>query len=118
MFRAKSWIQRAGVAAALLVSLCAGTTALPHAEGVDDFACSPIPVAHDENAHHIGAAPSAIESHAQHCFLCHSLRSVFPVFDKYEQRDSIVRAERLHVAPVAVASRLAWSLVLGRAPPV
>ena len=111
-------MQSAGVAVFLLVSLCAGSLAPPHGEGGDDFACSPILVSHDESAHYIGAAPSSRHDDAQHCFLCHSVRSFHRVFDKYEQRDGILRAERLHAAPLVFAGRLEWALAPGRAPPV
>lgn len=118
MFRAMSWIRRTGVAVALLASLCTGVVALPHAEGLDDVACSPVFVSHDESAHYIGVAPSSPAGEVEHCFLCHSLRSFHPVFDKYELRDGTSRAERLHATLVAGDSRLDWALVPGRAPPV
>jgi hypothetical protein len=105
------------VAFCLLVSLSTGTRALPHASDPDDFACSPILVNHDESAHYVGAAPSSPVTDTQHCFLCHSLRSFFSAFEKYEQRDGAPRVERLHAPPLASAARLEWSLVLGRAPP-
>ena len=113
----KSWIQRAGVASLLLVSLCAGRVALPHAGDPDDFASSPVLVTHDERAHYIGSAPASRNAEHQHCFLCHSLRSFCSGFEKYEQRDSALRAERLHAATIVLADRLEWSLVQGRAPP-
>jgi len=117
MFRL-TWVRRTGVAVALLVSLCTGTVALPHAVGFEDSACGRILVSHDESAHYIGPARSSAHTDGQHCFLCHSLRSFCPFFEKYEQRDGALRAERPHAAPVAVASSLEWSLAPGRAPPV
>src|SRR5688572_3287359 len=54
MFRGRSWIRRAGFAILLLGSLFAGMVALPHAEGLDDFACSPAVIDHDESAHYVG----------------------------------------------------------------
>ena len=101
----------------LLASLCAGAVALPHADGLDDFACSPVAVSHDESAHHFRAASSSRESDRQHCFLCHSLRSFHPGFEKYEQPDGALPTERLHASLVAPADRLDWSLAPGRAPP-
>ncbi len=118
MFPAKSWIQRAGVALLLLASLCTGSVAPPHAEELADFVCSPILVNHDENAHYVGAAPTSRAVDGQHCFLCHSLRSFYLGFEKFEQRDSTLSAEQLHAAPVAFADCLDWSLAPGRAPPV
>jgi len=115
MFRANSWRQRAGVAVLLLVSLCAGRVALPHAEDPD--ASGPVLVNHDESAHYIGSAPTSSDADHPHCFLCHSLRSFCSGFEKYEQRESAVRAERLHPAAIVFADRLEWSLVPGRAPP-
>jgi hypothetical protein len=117
MFRAKSWVLRAGVAGLLLVSLCAGTVAPPHAEGLDDFACAPIFVSHDESAHYIGEAPTSSGVAEQHCFLCHSLRSFYPRLDQFVQYDGALHTEQLHTAPFAFADRLNWSLVPGRAPP-
>jgi hypothetical protein len=117
MFRARSSFQRARISVVLLVALCAGPVTLPHAEGPDDSACRPVLVSHDESAHFIGAAPSTSETDSQHCYLCHSARSFSSLFEKHEQRDRALGAERLHAAPVALADRLEWSLVLGRAPP-
>jgi hypothetical protein len=117
MFRARSWVLRAGVTALLLVSLCAGTVALPHAEGLDDFACAPILVSHDESAHHISEAPASSDVDRQHCFLCHSLRSFYPGLDEFVQHDGALYTEQLHTAPFSFADRLNWSLVPGRAPP-
>ena len=104
MFRGASWIRRAGVALLLLASLGAGTVALPHADGADDFACTSIAVAHDESAHYIGADATPAPAEADHCFLCHSLRSFYPAFDKFQQHHYSPRTERLHLAPVDRAS--------------
>lgn len=118
MFRGPSWIQRVSVALLLLASLGVGTIALPHADGPDDAACSPIAVAHNASAHRIGADSAPGPTEADHCFLCHSLRSLYPAFDKFEQQRYTRRAERLHIAPIDRARVVAWTLVPGRAPPV
>jgi len=118
MFRGSSWIRRrAGVALLLLASLIAGTVALPHADDAD-VACSPILVTHDESAHHVGADPTRSPLDNDHCVLCHSLRSFYTPFDKFEQEHYGPRAERLHIAPIDRARIVAWTLVPGRAPPV
>jgi hypothetical protein len=117
MFRGSSWIRSAGVALLLLASLGAGSIALPHGDGADDVACSPIVVAHDESAHSIAADSTRTRAEADHCFLCHSLRSFYPAFDKFQQHHYTPRTERLHVAPADRASAVAWTLVPGRAPP-
>jgi hypothetical protein len=117
MFRSPSWIRHAGVALLLLASLGAGTIALPHADGPDDAVCSPIPVAHDESAHYVGADATPSPAESDHCFLCHSLRSFHPAFDKFEQHHHTPSTERLHLAPIDRASAVAWTLVPGRAPP-
>lgn len=117
MFRGPSWIQRAGVALLLLASLGVGSLALPH-EDEANLACSPIVVAHDESAHYIGADPTPAPTDADHCFLCHSLRSFYPAFDKFEQHHYAPRPERMHLAPIDRDSVVAWTLVPGRAPPV
>jgi hypothetical protein len=117
MFRGSSWFRRAGVALLLLVSLGAGSAALPHAEGADDAACSPIAVAHDESAHSIAADSTRTPAEGDHCYLCHSLRSFYPAFDKFQQHHYTPRTERLHVTPTDRASAVAWTLVPGRAPP-
>ena len=116
MFRGKSWI-RCGAVVALLTSLCAGTMSRPHAESSDDLACNPLGVAHDESAHYIGATARSIDTHADHCFICHSLRGLSPGFEKYVLRDSAVSAEGLHARAVVIADRLDWSLTPSRAPP-
>ena len=119
MFRGPSWIQRTRVALLLLGSLSAGAVALPHADGRDDAACNPIAVVHDGSAHSIRADPTpATPAEAEHCILCHSLRSFYPAFDKFQQHHSTSRTERLHLAPIDRASMVAWTLVPGRAPPV
>jgi hypothetical protein len=117
MFRGPSWIRRASVTLLLLISLGAGSFALPHG-GDGDVACSPILVAHDESAHHIRADPTAAPAESEHCVLCHSLRSYYPAFDKFEHHHYGPRAERLHVVPIDRARLAAWALVPGRAPPV
>ena len=117
MFRGQSWIRRGGVALMLLASLGAGSIALPHADD-PDVACSPILVAHDESAHHIGPGPKLAAAETDHCFLCHSLRSFYPAFEKFEHHHHGPRAERLHIAPIDRARHSAWTLVPGRAPPV
>jgi hypothetical protein len=116
MFRWWPGIQRAGVAVCLLVSFCAGTLALPHAEGAGDAVCRPIVVNHDESAHYVGEAPP-LGAEGQHCFLCHSLRVSYRVFDKYEQRNTNHSVERLHGSHLVFAGRLEWSIAPGRAPP-
>ena len=58
MFRGPSWIQRAGVTLLLLISLGAGSLALPHNDDAD-VACSPVLVAHDESAHHMRRGPDS-----------------------------------------------------------
>ena len=117
MFRLSSWIQRAGVVLLLFASLGVAAVAPPHADD-RDADCSPVPVAHDESAHYIGAASGPAPVDGDHCFLCHSLRSFYSAFDKYEHHHDGPRAERLHVAPFDRAFIVDWTLVPGRAPPV
>jgi hypothetical protein len=117
MFRREAWIRRAGVALLLLASLGIGSIALPHAEA-PDVACNPILVAHDESAHQIGPNTTTAPPESEHCFLCHSLRSYYPAFEKFEHHHSGPRDERLHVAPLDRARLAAWAFVPGRAPPV
>jgi hypothetical protein len=118
MFRDPSWMRRSGVALLLLASLATGAIALPHEGAIDDAACSPIIVAHDARAHYIGADSTPAPADRDHCFLCHTLRSIYPAFDRFEYRHSTPRTERLHVALIDRAGRVAWALVPGRAPPV
>jgi hypothetical protein len=118
MFRGMSWVRRAGVAVALLVSLCASTASLPHTNGTDDIACNPVAVAHDASAHGIRSATTPSPTEADHCFLCHSLRSFYSAFDRFEHHDHTPHAERLHAAQVDRSGLVAWTLVPGRAPPV
>jgi hypothetical protein len=117
MFLGSSWIRRAGVAMLLVASLGLGSTAPPHADGADDAACSPVAVAHDESAHSIEADSTPAPAEAGHCFLCHSLRSFYPAFDRFQQHHDTPRTEQLHAAPIDRASVVAWTLVPGRAPP-
>ncbi len=118
MFRGPSWTQRAGIVFLLLASLGTGVVALPHASGGGDEACSPVAAAHDESAHSIGAQQAAREDEAAHCFLCHSLRTFYQSFDRFQQPHQSPRTEPLHVAATDRASVVAWTLVPGRAPPV
>jgi hypothetical protein len=118
MFGPRSWAHRAGVTLALLVSLTSGTATLPHTDGPDDFECNPIPVAHDESAHYIGPATVFTAPDAGHCFLCHSVRSFYSAFDRFEQHDNAPHAERLHAAQIDRPALVEWTLVPGRAPPV
>ena len=117
MFLGRSWIRSGGVALLLLFSLGVSSLALRHTDDAG-VASSPILVAHDESAHHIRAAPTAAPAGSEHCFLCHSLRSYYPAFDKFEHHHSGTRAERLNTAPIARAHLTGWTLVPGRAPPV
>jgi hypothetical protein len=116
MFRGSCRIRRAGVVLLLLASLSAGFTALPHADDCDGE-CGPIAVAHDENAHHVGVTATTASGETEHCILCHSLRSLYGTFGKFEQHHYGRRAERLHIAPLDRARLVAWTLVPGRAPP-
>ena len=110
-------MRRVVVVVVMLASLVAGTATVPHTEDPDDVACSPVAVSHNESAHHVAAAPASPDGDAQHCFLCHSLRSFHSVFSKFEHRDDVQRPERLHANPVGVTGRVEWTLVPGRAPP-
>src|SRR5688572_665806 len=116
MFRREGQIRHIGIALLLLVSLAAGSIALPHDDD-SDVACSPILVAHDESAHHVGSDPATSPAESGHCFLCHSLRSYYPAFDKFEHHYHGPSAERLHVASLDRAHLAAWAFVPGRAPP-
>ena len=116
MGRAPSWIQRTGVVFVLLASLTAGSVALPH--DAADVECSPVLVSHDESAHHIGADSTRSPAESEHCFLCHSLRSLYPAFDRFEHHHHGPNTERLHTAATDCARVAAWVLVPGRAPPV
>ena len=117
MFRGQSWMRRAGVALVLLANLGVGSLALPHGDD-RDAQCSPIVVAHDASAHHIGPLTKPAAAETEHCFLCHSLRSFYPAFDKFEQPHYAPQAERLHITPIDRARLLAWTIAPGRAPPV
>ena len=118
MFRARSWAHRAGVALTVLVSLLSGTALLPHAEGVDDFECNAIPIAHDESAHYVGPDTATARTEADHCFLCHSVRSFYSAFDTFAHSDTTPHAERLQAAQIDRPELVEWTLVPGRAPPV
>jgi hypothetical protein len=118
MFRDRSWARRAGVALALVMSLCVATSLPPHGDGADDFACAPVLVAHDESAHYIAADPAPAQGEADHCFLCHSLRSFHSVFDRFVHQDHAPRIELLHAAQIDHPALVDWTLVPGRAPPL
>jgi hypothetical protein len=117
MFSRGSRFQRAGIALLLLASLSSSAITLRHVDDAD-AACSPIPVTHDQTAHAIGADSKTASAAADHCFLCHSLRTFYPAFDKFEHHHYAPRTERPHVAPVDRASAVVWTLAPGRAPPV
>ena len=79
MFRGKSWIP--GPVSSWLCSQawCGHDVAVRTRTASDDLACNPVGVAHDESAHYIGADPARnIDTHADHCFICHSLRWIHP----------------------------------------
>ncbi len=103
---------------ALFAALCGSAIPIPHAEGIDDPVCSPIPVAHDESAHYVGADSAPDEVHADHCFVCHTLRSFHSAFDTFASHDNASQAERLHLSHIDRARLVEWTLVPGRAPPV
>jgi hypothetical protein len=117
MFRCQWWFTRAGIAFLLLASMGASSLGL-HSAADRDVACNPIAIAHDSSAHYIGIDATPDAPGAEHCFLCHSLRSFHPAFDRFEQPHNAPRAERLQIAPLDRAGRLAWTIVPGRAPPV
>jgi len=116
MFRRQSWARRAGAALMLVATLSAGSLALPHADE-RDADCNPILVEHDASAHEIGPGAKPAAAHTEHCFLCHSLRSLYPAFETFEQPHDAPSAEPLHIARIDRARLLAWALVPGRAPP-
>ena len=107
---------RAGIIFVLLATLTGGSFALPHAE--TDAACSPVLVSHDDSAHYVGADSTRAPAEGDHCFLCHSLRSFYPAFDRFEHYHDGPSTERLHTAATDRARVAAWVLVPGRAPPV
>jgi hypothetical protein len=117
MFCGAFSMRRAGVALLLLTSLIVGSIALPHADAADDAQCSQLTIAHDESAHYIGAFRAPAPSETTHCILCHSLRTFYPAFDKFQQHNDTPLTERLHLAPIDRPSAVAWTLVPGRAPP-
>lgn len=108
---------RAAIALVLLAAVAAGTGALPHDPGSDDVECRNVLLAHDESAHYIGAARTATHDDADHCYLCHSFRSVHPADDRFDDRREGRDSVRLHIVQAGVAGRLEWSLLPGRAPP-
>jgi hypothetical protein len=118
MFRDKSWARRAGVALWLVICLCGSTVLPPHADGADDIGCNPVLVTHDESAHYIAADPALAQGDADHCLLCHSLRSFHSVLDKFNHHDYAPRADHLHAAQIDRPALVEWTLVPGRAPPV
>ena len=101
MFRGSSWIRRrAGVALLLLASLIAGT-ARCRMRTTRDVACSPIAGrARRKRPSHRRRPHAVRRSTPITAFLCHSLRSFYPAFDKFEQQHYGPRAERLHIAPI------------------
>jgi hypothetical protein len=110
-------MRRATAALMLVATLSASGLALPHS-GERDADCNPILVAHDASAHRIRPDAKPAATHAEHCVICHSLRSFYPAFDTFEQAHDALSAEPLHIAQIDRARLLAWTLVPGRAPPV
>jgi hypothetical protein len=117
MFRGQSCIRSAAAALMLIATLSAGSLAPPHSDE-RDADCNPILVAHDASAHHIGPGATPPAAETEHCFLCHSLRSFYPAFDKFEQSHYAPRIERLHIVPIDRARLQAGTIAPGRAPPV
>ena len=116
MFCGALWIRRAGVAL-LLLAMTAGSIALPHADRADDAPCSEVTIAHDESAHYIGAFSAAAPGETTHCALCHSVRTFYPAFGKFQQHHDAPLTERLHLVRIDRPSAIAWTLLPGRAPP-
>jgi hypothetical protein len=117
MFRGRPWTRRAGVAILVLASFITSTAALPHTEGLEDLACNPVLVSHDETAHHIGSASASSHSDAEHCFLCHTARSFCSVLERFELRDDARRADTPHTSPFDRSAAVDWTVGPGRAPP-
>ena len=114
MLRGQAWMRRVGLLL-LIAGLFAGAVVPPH---VDDPACTSAPVVHDERAHRITTTAERSDTHADHCILCHTFRSFHPPSERFEDRDGVRDSERLYVCQTGVSSRVAWSLVPERAPPV
>ena len=93
MFRARSWIRHAGVCARRArQSLSRARSRLPHAEGPTTSRARRLRSPRRERPLHRRRRLRRRERDADHCFLCHSLRSFHPAFDKYEQQHGTVRA--------------------------
>src|SRR5438105_2635794 len=69
----KDLLNRA-LAAVLAFVVCGGALNWGHVGG-DDPDCDSTPVVHDHNAHRFNSAPRSTPP-ADHCYLCHSLRSL------------------------------------------
>src|SRR5882762_11837361 len=61
-------------AVALFATMPITVSSLLH-DGMDDAICNPAVVVHDAEAHHVGAATTALPD-SQHCVLCHALQSL------------------------------------------
>jgi hypothetical protein len=109
--------RRGSIAVVVLVSLLAGTIPVPHTNGLDDPDCFPLLMGHNERAHHFGAAPISSPVSSEHCFLCHSLRSLHQPQERQYQRDLVPGSEQLYVAGRVASARAEWLPTAGRAPP-
>jgi hypothetical protein len=109
--------RKASIAVLVLLSLFAGTIPGPHVDGLGDPDCLPLFAGHNESAHHFSAVSSARTDNTEHCFLCHSLRSLHQPHERHQQRDLSAGSEQLHIAGPAVAAHSEWSPTAGRAPP-
>jgi hypothetical protein len=111
-------MRRKGLIAVLvLLSLFAGTVPGRHLDALGDPDCLPLFAGHNESAHHFSAVSSSRTDSAEHCFLCHSLRSLHQPHERYQQRDVSAGSEQLYIAGPAVAAYSEWSPTAGRAPP-
>lgn len=84
---------------------------------LDDPICNPAVVAHDPEAHRIGAAGTALPD-SQHCVLCHTLQSLRAVSAAVRFAAPAVDARLIAVASAAAVHVDSTSSRPARAPPL
>ena len=106
------WFRRhaARIATVTMLSMTAvgGSTVVPHHDDCHDAACQSIAVKHDESAHRIGSAATAVGEHAQHCLVCHWIRAFRPRIES--------RVISIQASDAGVCIPVTFVALSGRAP--
>ena len=106
------------VAGILLASgLLGQALAFDHAHAEAGALCAPGSVAHDAQAHRIGAADRSTDHAHEHCYVCHGVRSFRPAERSRRMEVDRLIAGRLDLDFSALPNHLVVSQLPARSPP-